>query len=180
MFREMRRIGQQITNEECLEILSKANTGILGVIGDNGYPYTVPVNFVFKQGKDGSPGTISFHGAKEGYKIDCIKKDPKVSFTVVDRDEVMPKERTTKYCSVIAFGKARLLESEEDLRDAANSLGTKYSSGYEDLYLAETEDVLRQQCMSCVEIKIEHITGKIGMELLHERQREKDNHSINA
>ena len=170
MFREMRRKGQQISQEECGEIVLRAKTGILGLHGDDGYPYTVPVNFVYTPGKDGQPGTIGFHCAKTGHKIDAIRRNEKVSFTVVDREEIMPRERTTKYCSVIVFGRARFLETEEELRRAANAVGAKYSAGFEDLYMEETEDTIRRKTLCCVEITIDHMTGKIGKELLKERK----------
>ena len=50
MFREMRRKGQQISAKECAEILSNAKSGVLGLHGDDGYPYTVPVSFVYTPG----------------------------------------------------------------------------------------------------------------------------------
>ena len=83
----------------------------------------------------------------------------------------MPRERTTKFCSVIAFGRARIIEDEDELRRAANAVGAKYSKGFEDLYMQETEDTIRAGRLCCVEITIEHMTGKIGLELLKERRR---------
>lgn len=171
MFREMRRIGQQISQEECAEILRRASSGVLGVYGDDGYPYTVPLSFVYEPGGEGL-GTIGFHCATVGHKIDSIRRNEKVSFTVIDRDEVMPRERTTKFCSVIAFGRARILESEEELRRAANAVGAKYSKGFEALYMKETEDTIRAGRLCCVEITIDHLTGKIGRQVLLERRRE--------
>ena len=85
----------------------------------------------------------------------------------------MPRERTTKFCSVFAFGRARILEGDEALRRAANAVGAKYSAGYEDLYRQETEDTIRAGTLCCVEITIDHMTGKIGKELLKERRRER-------
>ena len=172
MFREMRRFRQQISREECAEILGRTTSGVLGVHGDDGYPYTVPVSFVYQEGGAG-PGTIGFHCAKTGHKIDAIRKNNKVSFTVIDRDEVMPRERTTKFCSVIVFGRARILEDEEEMRRAAHAIGAKYSKGFEDLYMQETEETIREGRLCCVEITIDHMTGKIGRELLLERQQGK-------
>lgn len=171
MFRPMRRFKQQITQEECAEILTRASSGVLGLHGDDGYPYTVPVSFVYEPGGDGL-GTIGFHCAKVGHKIDAIRRNDKVSFTVIDRDEVMPRERTTKFCSVIAFGHARILETDEELRRAANKVGAKYSKGFEDLYMQETEDTIREGRLCCVEITIEHMTGKVGLEVLRERRKQ--------
>ncbi len=172
MFREMRRIRQQISTEECADILRRASSGVLGLHGDDGYPYTVPISFVYEVGGAGL-GTIGFHCAKVGHKIDAIRRNDKVSFTVIDRDEVMPRERTTKFASVICFGRARILEGEEELRRAANAVGAKYSKGFEDLYMAETEETIAAGRLCCVEITIDHMTGKIGRQLLMERQREK-------
>ena len=170
MFREMRRIRQQISLEECAEILRRATSGVLGLHGDDGYPYTVPVSFVYQEGGTGL-GIIGFHCAKTGHKIDAIRRDNKVSFTVIDRDEVMPRERTTKFSRVIAFGRARILEDEAEMRRAANAIGAKYSKGFEDLYMQETEDTIRKGRLCCVEITIEHMTGKIGRQLLLERRQ---------
>ncbi|MBQ9064927.1 MAG: pyridoxamine 5'-phosphate oxidase family protein [Blautia sp.] len=171
MFRRMRRFKQQISDEECAEILTRATSGVLGLLGDDGYPYTVPLSFVYKKGEDGSFGTLSFHCAREGHKVDAVRRNPKVSFTVIDRDEVMPKERTTKFCSVIVFGTARILEDEDEMRRAANSLGAKYSGGFEDLYMQETEETIHAGTLCCIEVKIDHMTGKIGRQILLERQR---------
>ncbi|MBQ6595669.1 MAG: pyridoxamine 5'-phosphate oxidase family protein [Clostridia bacterium] len=171
MFREMRRIAQQISPEECAEVLRRATSGVLGLHGDDGYPYTVPLSFVYQEGGAGL-GTIGFHCAKTGHKIDAIRRNGQVSFTVIDRDEVMPRERTTKYRSVIVFGRARILEDEQEMRRVANAIGDKYSRGFEELYMRETEDTIREGRLCCVEITIDHMTGKIGRELLLERRRE--------
>lgn len=170
MFRKMRRFRQQISLEECREILGRATSGVLGLHGDDGYPYTVPISFVYEAGGSGL-GTIGFHCAKTGHKLDAIRRNEKVSFTVIDRDEVMPSERTTKFCSVIAFGRARILESEDELRRAAMAIGNKYSRDYTQDCIEETEDTIRRGTLCCVEITIDHMTGKIGRELLMERQR---------
>ena len=74
MFRQMRRIRQQISQEECAEILRRATSGVLGLHGDDGYPYTVPISFVYKDGGAGL-GTIGFHCARTGHKIDAIRRD---------------------------------------------------------------------------------------------------------
>ena len=66
-FRPMRRFKQQMTNEECIALLRKAPRGVLAVLGDGGYPYTVPLDFVYDDGK------IYFHCAKEGHKLDAIR-----------------------------------------------------------------------------------------------------------
>lgn len=165
MFREMRRRGQQLTEEECIEILNNATSGVLGVFGDDGYPYTVPVSHVYYDGK------IAFHCAKKGHKIDSIRGNEKVSFCVIAQDEVMPKERTTAYISVIAFGRAEIIGDEAGLRRIAGLIGEKFSGDYPEECQKETDEVIAADSMYCVEITIDHLTGKCGKEVLRKRRR---------
>ena len=69
MFRPMRRSRQQLSDAETIEILKRGKQGILGLNGDDGYPYAIPVNYVYSDGK------IYFHGARSGYKYDCMVRD---------------------------------------------------------------------------------------------------------
>lgn len=98
MFREMRRKEKMLTNEEMLDILATAEYGTLSTIGDDGWPYGVPVNFVYNDGK------IYFHAALTGHKLDNIAFNNKVSFCVVKDVELLPADFNTKFKSVIAFG----------------------------------------------------------------------------
>ena len=70
-FRKMRRFRQQLSKSECDAILSMATSGTLALLGDNGYPYAVPISYVYTDGK------IYFHSAKTGYKVDAIKQHDK-------------------------------------------------------------------------------------------------------
>ena len=109
MFRKMRRFKQQLSNDEALKILKNCKSGVLAVSGDDGYPYTVPLNFVYKDGK------IYFHCAKNGHKLDAIKQNKKVSFCVIEKDEVDSEKLTTLFRSVVVFGKAEIMENEEKI-----------------------------------------------------------------
>ena len=101
MFRKMRRHKQLLSKEECEKILYKATSGVLALEGDNNYPYTVPISYLYEDNK------IYFHSAKSGHKIDSIKKNQKVSFCVIDQDKIVPEEYTTYFRSVIVFGKIK-------------------------------------------------------------------------
>lgn len=160
MFREMRRTRQQLSQAETEEILKNGVTGVLAVHGDGGYPYAVPVNYVYKDGK------IYFHGARAGHKFDAIARDDKVSFCVIDRDEVVPEKLTTAYRSAIVFGRARLLEGEETLQ-AAYELGMRFLPD-PDRVNAEIEKDLPR--LACFEIVPERVTGKAGKELLRRQE----------
>ena len=80
MFRKMRRFKQQISDEECIEVLKNAPRGVLSMIGDEGYPYGIPIDHWYCE----EDGRLYFHGAKEGHKIDSLMKNDKVSFVVMD------------------------------------------------------------------------------------------------
>ncbi len=158
MFREMRRNKQQLSTEESIEILKRSSSGVLAVFGDDGYPYAVPLSYVYEN------GSIWFHGATVGHKVDAIRRNEKFSFCVIDQDEVIPEKLTTAYRSVIVFGRAHILEDEQEIRAAAWAMGRKYSPGMDNKI--EQEINIEFPHMAVVRLDIEHITGKIGKELL--------------
>ncbi|NLA77117.1 MAG: 5-nitroimidazole antibiotic resistance protein, partial [Clostridiales bacterium] len=106
MFREMRRFKQQLAMAECENILARGTSGVLALNGDGGYPYAVPMSYVYDNGK------IIFHSAREGHKYDAVLKSDRASFCVIDEDNVVPEKYTTYFRSVIAFGKIRILEDD--------------------------------------------------------------------
>ncbi|MCD8214237.1 MAG: pyridoxamine 5'-phosphate oxidase family protein [Clostridiales bacterium] len=159
MFREMRRKNQALTLGECEEILREGSSGVLALSGDEGYPYALPISYVYENGK------IYFHCAKTGHKIDAIGRNPKASFCVVAMDEVMPEKYTTKYKSVIAFGHMRILNEPEDIISSIRKLGIKYApENSEEQLNEEISKDLARLCM--LEMRIENISGKQGRELL--------------
>ena len=162
MFREMRRKKQALPIEECAAVLRRGSSGVLAVLGDGGYPYAVPLSYVY----DGKK--IYFHCAKTGHKLDAIRRESKVSFCVIDLDQVLPEKYTTCYRSVIAFGRARILEDEAEKRLALEKLAAKYSPEQTEGRRLEIEKELDAVCM--VEIQIEHLTGKEGLEPLRQRE----------
>lgn len=158
MFRDMRRKGQQLSEEECISILNNASSGVLALIGDEDYPYAVPLSFVYYDSK------IYFHSAKSGHKTDAIAKNSKASFCVIDCDDVVPVKYTTAYRSVIAFGKIRVLDNDEEKRTAIERLADKYSPNQTEHSLHVIEKEYDRFCM--IELQIEHMTGKEGLELV--------------
>lgn len=161
MFREMRRKRQLLPKDECVSILERGTFGVLGVSGDDGYPYTVPLNYVYRNDR------LYFHCARMGHKLDAIVRSGKVSFCVVDRSDVAPELYTTCYRSVIAFGTARILSDETEKREALRQLIEKYSPNRGE----ETEKKLEKPLtpVNLVEITIQHVTGKEGSELVRQR-----------
>ena len=118
---------------------------------------TVQINFVYADDK------IYFHGAKSGYKIN---KCNKVSLCVVDKDDVVEEELTTYFNSVILFGKARILNTDKEIFHAAKVFGLKYNN---DVTAVEKEIKREWNALSCIEIDIEHMTGKEAIELTRKR-----------
>lgn len=94
-FRPLRRRKQALSAQLCEEILRRGTSGVLALAGDGGYPYAVPMSYAFDGGK------LYFHCAREGHKLDAIRREPKASFCVIDRDTVVPEEYTTYFRSVI-------------------------------------------------------------------------------
>ena len=162
MFREMRRKKQQLSNSECFEILDNSNTAVLALIGDGGYPYTVPLNFVRLDNK------VYFHCAKTGHKIDAVKNCDKASLCVVGRDDVLAEKYTTKYESVIAFGRVSLVSDSAEIRAAIEKFALKYCpKESEENRKKAIED--EWNALEMISFDIEHLTGKIVLEVLAER-----------
>ena len=161
MFREMRRKRQQLPDGECIEILEKSTSGVLAVSGDDGYPYAVPLSYVYSDGK------IYFHCAKTGHKLDAIRRNPKASFCVIAADEVIPERFTTHFKSIIAFGTARIMEYDE-MRPAIELLAAKYSPNED----GRDEEIKREYgALAMIEFTIEHMTGKEAIELTKMRKK---------
>ena len=157
MFREMRRGRQLLSREENIAVMDRCTNGVLACLGDEGYPYAVPLSYVYFNDK------IYFHSAKAGHKIDAITKNPKVSFSVIDEDTIASEKYTSYFRSVIAFGKARIVEGDEQL-EAFKALVEKYSGD-------QPEEAKRKEIAGCTQaciiaIDVEHITGKKAKEYI--------------
>lgn len=164
MFREMRRKKQLLPYEEALAILRRGTSGVLALHGDEGYPYAVPLSYAVSE--DG--GSIYFHGAKTGHKVDAIRTDAKASFCVVDRDEVVPLEYTTYFRSVIAFGQMRIVEEEREKRAVLELLAKRYAP--QDSKEHRDQSIEAEYAPVCIlELRIEHMTGKEAIELVRRR-----------
>ena len=163
MFRQMRRIRQQLSPERVEEILSRGSAGTLAVLGDEGYPYAVPLSYVYHGGR------LYFHCAKAGHKLDAIRACDKVSFCVIDRDEVVSTEFTTYFRSVIVFGRAREVTDSAEFMDAMKALSAKYSPREsEDIPYIE-QKVMNAASLCVLAVDIEHKSGKEAIELVRKQ-----------
>lgn len=149
-FKRLRRKDRALKEDEALEILAKSNYGVLCVF-DGNYPYGIPVNYVYED------GLIYIHSAKEGHKIESIRSFDRVCFTVVGSSQVMENGFSTKYESVIIFGRAEILQDEQVI-PALRKLAQKYSPDYTN----EAERIIQDsfKVVAVIRIKIEHVQGK--------------------
>ena len=161
MFRPMRRSAQALDGGACVEILERGTSGVLALAGDGGWPYAVPMSYAF----DGEK--LYFHCAREGHKLDAIRREARASFCVVDRDDVKPAEYTSYFRSVIIFGRVRVLEDEAQMRAAIELLARRYFP--EDSAENRRRAIEREWAGLCMlEMDIEHMSGKEAKELARE------------
>jgi len=152
MFREIRLRDRAVNGEKAIEIITKGSYGVLSTIGEDGYPYGVPLNYTYYD------NCICFHCAQEGLKLDNINFNNKVSFCVVTKSDVLGNEFDTDYESAIAFGKANVIADDSEKKNILLSVLNKYSADY----LKAGNNYMKKYWdeTTVVKIKIEHLSGK--------------------
>lgn len=152
MFRKMRRMKQQITQQECDEVLQQMQRGVLAVHGEDGYPYAFPMNYIYMDGK------IYFHCGKTGHKIDALVADNRVSFCVMDEGFRKENEWALNIKSVIAFGQINKITDAEEKIQIVRKLGLKY---YPTAECVEEEIKKFGAAVEIMELTVDHMTGKL-------------------
>lgn len=122
MFRQMRRIRQELPLDEGKKLLIKNKRGVLSLNGEDGYPYSIPINYFY----DAEENKLYFHGAKTGYKIDCIKNNNKASFVSYGDEELSDNGWSYYLKSVVVFGKIEIVDDRELAAKKLRELGAKY------------------------------------------------------
>lgn len=155
MFREMRRKNQQVSEVDCKKLLLEEKRAAFSVLGEHGYPYTIPINFYY----DEADGKIYFHGSKTGHKAQAISNCSKVCFTVWNQG--YKKEGCWEWnaTSVVIFGRAYIVQDPSIVYDKLQKLTTKYYPSQE-----EVDKAMASPSMNHVQlfaIDIEHMTGKL-------------------
>lgn len=156
-FRPMRRFKQALSEEECKSLLKTEKRGTLAVIGDGGYPYALPINFLY----DEAENRIYFHCSREGHKADAMSNCDKVCFTAHDAGE-QRGDWSYFVKSVIVFGRAKPVEDSAVKYEKARAFGMKYFPSMDELDAELARDLDRVRIM---EIAVEHMSGK----LVHEK-----------
>lgn len=151
MFKNMRRSDRELSQEEALVILEKCSFGVLSVLGDNEYAYGVPLNYVFFN------NNVYIHCAKQGFKLDSLRKNPKVCFTVVGATETLADKFSTNYESAIVFGTAiEIIESEKI--EALKAFIYKFSPDFKEEGMQYIEKA--SSATTVIKIEAQKITGK--------------------
>lgn len=153
MFRSIRKKRNEIGLEESKQLLCNSRRGVLAVCGDEGYPYAIPINFLY----DESENTIIFHGAKAGHKVDSIKANDKVCFTVYGNESIKKEAWAPFVQSVVVFGRCHLVSGLEENVRLVRKFAQKY---YPSLELVDEEVKASGKGVQMFEIKIEHMSGK--------------------
>lgn len=153
MFRKMIAVKKALPKAECLELLKTAPRGVLSVIGDDGWPYGMPMNYWYNE----EDGKIYFHSAKRGHRTDALMRDPKASFCVLDEGRVLEGDWAPTVRSVIAFGKIEFVEDQALAVELVRKLSYKYTS--DDAFI--DEEIRRfASGFRLFAMNVEHLTGK--------------------
>ena len=154
MFREMLRKKQQLPHEVCIQLLRQELRGVLSVLGDDDYPYGMPINHYYCP----EDGKLYFHGGKAGHKIDAMKRHSKASFCVYDQGFRREGEWALNIQSVIVFGRIEWIEDQETTNRIARALSLKFTD--DETYIQREIDLYGPGTLLFALVP-EHITGKI-------------------
>ncbi len=154
MFRGMRRFKQQVSDEECIRVLKEQPRGVLSMIGDDGYPYGIPLDHWYCE----EDGKLYFHGAKEGHKIDSITRCDKVSYCVMDEGYRKEGEWALNITSVVVFGRIRFVTDPDMINKIGTNLCRKFTNDEKYIQHEVQFALPRAQCLELIP---EHMTGKL-------------------
>lgn len=157
MFRELRRRNQEIPTSECIELLKIEKRGTLSVIGDNGYPYGMPMNHFYNE----DDGKIYFHCGTSGYREDALKRNNRVSFCVCEAGKSDEGEWALKVRSVIVFGRVDIVNDMATVVDITARLSRKFTDD-EEYIRAEIQNHADRTVL--LRLSPEHISGKLVTE----------------
>lgn len=154
MFREMARKKQSLTTAQIVELLKNEKRGVLSVHGEDGYPYGLPINYLYDEDTE----CVYFHSGRTGHKIDAINEDNRVSFCIYNEGYRNDGEWALNISSVIVFGKIYVVEDLDRAVEIFKKLSLKFTS---DTEYIDSEIEKYAKATLCYELRPEHITGKI-------------------
>ena len=157
MFREILRKNKKLSMEECVEILKKELRGVLSVLGDDDYPYGMPMNHWYNE----EDGKIYFHCGNVGHRLDALKKHDKVSFCVFDKGYRKEGEWALQVKSVIVFGRVEIINDFEKIADITTKLSHKFTQ--DEVYIQKEIEMHGHRTL-LLQLIPEHISGKMVTE----------------
>ena len=157
MFRELARVKQKLSHEEAIRILKEEPRGVLSVLGDDGYPYGLPIDHWYNE----EDGCLYFHSGPKGHKIDAIRRCNKASFCVYDQGFRQEGDWALHIKSVIVFGQIEIVENHETAIALTRQLSLKYTQ--DTAYIQEEIEKYGHDVL-VFKLVPEHITGKITKE----------------
>lgn len=152
MFRELTRKNKKLAADDCVEILKAEKRGVLSVLGDNDYPYGMPMNHWY-----GDDGCIYFHCGKGGHRLDSLLRHSKVSFCVYDEGYRNDGEWALNIKSVIVFGKIEIISDTDTVIRITSRLSQKFTDD-EEYIKREIKDYAHRTLL--LKLIPEHICGK--------------------
>ena len=153
MFRELLRKNKQISNKECVEILTNEKRGVFTVNGDEGYPYSMPMNHYYNE----EDGCIYFHCGRKGHRLDSLSRSDKVCFCVCEQGKQVQGGWALVVRSVIVFGKAEIIDDIETVKDISARLSRKFT--FDSSYI-ENEIEKYGKATLILKLTPKHISGK--------------------
>ena len=154
MFREMRRIKQALSQDECTEVLKNEPRGVLSLIEENGYPYGIPMDHWYCE----EDGKLYFHCAKEGRKLDILNSNPNVCISFVTDVSPVQEKYTTLYKSAVVKGKAVEITDKNEKKEGLKAITEKFAPDFMNIFDERAEQKL--SVTSVWKVEMEEITGK--------------------
>lgn len=153
MFRKMRRRNKELDINTAEKLLVESRRGVLAVNGDEGYPYAIPINYIYDKDKK----KIYFHGARIGHKVDALKACDKVCFTVYGNETIKEDTWAPFMQSTVVFGRCHLMDHNEKTMELLKYFAMKY---YPNEQMVDEEIARDGKAVQFFEIEVEHLTGK--------------------
>ena len=154
MFRDLARKNKELSRSECIDLLVSQTRGVLSVLGDDDYPYGMPMNHYYNP----DDGNLYFHCGNIGHRLEALQKHNKVSFCTFDNGYVNEGEWAYNVKSVIVFGKIEFVDDVNVMQDIVTKLSYKFIQ--DDDYIANEIKNHGHRTL-LMKLNIEHMCGKL-------------------
>ena len=153
MFRKLAKANKAISEERCIELLKNQKRGVLSVLGDDDYPYGMPLNHYY----DEETGKIYFHSGNYGHRKAAVEKHDKVSYCILSDPQEVEGTFGLDLQSVIVFGRMKVVTDMDMVKDICRKLCLKFT---QDMEWIEREIEADAKATILLELTPEHMCGK--------------------